>query len=92
MATVLLVTNQGVITYDNVDQVKVTVNLKVTRTGEACIEDGAEFILNLKALGLYKLPAVLNADLMTAVQDYVLSTYSLSTFNATYMTGGFVPV
>lgn len=89
MAKVLQINMQGVPPANNPDQVTVATSLKIMQTGEDCIEDGPNFVLNLKVLGLYKAAAVLNAEIKTAALDYVESVYMLTDFNQVYMNGGF---
>ncbi len=89
MAKVLHINIQGIQEDNNPDNALVATSVKVMQTGQSCISDGPTIELAVKALGLYKLPAVLNSEVVSGVEDYIDSEYSVSGFDRVYVTGGF---
>jgi len=72
------------------DVVKLNVEWRVVQTGEDPDYNGTvELQIGLKTLGIYRTAVQMNSQVLAAVEDYILNNYSVSGFNAEYLSGGY---
>jgi len=85
MATVLHIQQAGLSHWDDPEVIVPVLDFRVVRTGEDEISGSVTPTINIKVLGIYKTAVQLSADCVNAVKDYVEATYSITTFNKTYV-------
>jgi hypothetical protein len=85
LATVLHIQQAGYSHWDDPEVTIPVLDFRVVRTGEDEISGSITPTINIKVLGIYKTAVQLSADCVQAVKDYIESTYSITTFNKTYV-------
>lgn len=93
MAKVLHIDVEEPLATDDTDNIQQEVSIRIMETGESVFTITLYPVVALKTvLGLYKLPAVLNADLVAEVKEELDVSHDQSGFSATFLTGAFVTI